>query len=596
VRTIEIAGPVGAGKSSVVAPLLERLLEHGYDAVTLDSAVGRIAPGAFARRTAAARFALGHGPLLLHAARALLRAPLPWWHRRRILSLVMKLGMRLELVRTRVSADTIVLVDEGWLQRTLNLFAWRRDAPPPGEINAYLDRAPLPETVVFVDAPAEVTRRRAIARGLPLRLRGRSSQDVDAFLAQGHGILARALASLDADPRGVRVIRLANAGSPADLPARLAGALGSLPAERVQVHRPAWPSVPRPDRLLRRVRRRTSLLPPQRAVEVATRAGVAGPRPIAADLSPGGRGAVRAVRDEQGSVWLVKRYKDSLADGDIDLEHAVLLRLADLGLPAPRLRSEPNGPATLWRVDGGRFAVYRFASGYRHPHERLHATRDRRRLERLAGQLLARLHHGLCGFEPPASSEHGFTGRSGQHVRPAAWFVDLLESLRASPVTGAVASEADREWMSAELLRLDGLLDAAGLSRTVIHGDYGPYNLLVRAGREPLAIDWELTRLDWRLTDLATALPRFAGRRTGWDAAAAKQFLDGYRSTASFDAAELSYLASVAGFLAIRRAIVCIGRFTESGDEQWRHRANERMRFARGLLVGRHPMAEVGRT
>jgi Ser/Thr protein kinase RdoA (MazF antagonist) len=150
--------------------------------------------------------------------------------------------------------------------------------------------------------------------------------------------------------------------------------------------------------------------------------------------------------------------------------------------------------------------------------------------------------------------------------------------------------------MSEELLRLDGQLSEAGLSRTVIHGDYGPYNLLVRAGREPLAIDWELTRLDWRLTDLATALPRFAGRRTGWDAGAADRFLGGYRSNAPVDPAELSHLPSVAEFLAIRRAIVCIGRFVASGDEAWSRQAKERLRLARSLADGRHPLAEVARS
>jgi Ser/Thr protein kinase RdoA (MazF antagonist) len=598
VRTIEIAGAVGAGKSSVVGPLVELLLARGSDAVTLEAAMARLEPelGATARRAAAARFTLAHGPLLILVGRAILRAPIPWWHRRRIFALVLKLGMRLELLRTRLATDTIVVVDEGWLQRALNMFAWRRDAPSAGEIDSYLDRAPLADVVVVVEAPAEVTRERAIARGLPRRLRGRSSDDVDAFLARGHDVLTRALVSLAAGPRGVRVVRVINNGSEAEIPQLLAVALGGQPGVRSPMHRPLLPSLGRPDRLLRRVRRRSSLISPQLAVQVAASSGLADPRPVAANLSPGGRGAVGAVRDDGGSLWLVKRYKESLADADIALEHAVLRRLGDLGLPAPRLRSEPDGRGSLLRVDGDRFALYRFAAGYQHPHERLYGMPDRRRLERLAGQLLGVLHRGLCAFDPPTSSEHGFTSRSGPHVRPTAWFLDRLESFRAVPAADTVFSVGDREWMSAELLRLDGLLFEAGLSRTVIHGDYGPYNLLVRAGREPLAIDWELTRLDWRLTDLATALPRFAGRRTGWDAGAAERFLDGYRSVGTYDAAELSLLPSVAGFLAIRRAIVCIGRFVESRDERWSRQAKERLRLARGLADGRHPLVEVGRS
>ena len=597
-KTIEIAGPVGAGKSSVVGPLQELLAAGGCEVLTLDSALARIDPGLtrWSRWAASARFGAANVPLLVLATRALLRAPIPGWHRRRILQLLAKLGTRLELIRTRLPADTIVILDEGWLHRALNLFAWRADGLRPREIDGYLDRARLSPIVVFVEAPAEVTRSRTFARGLPKRLRGRSTADVDAFLTRGQHILDRACDSLHVAPRGVRIVRVVNAGRKADLAKALERALSRTAPTRAPLFSPAWPGAPRPDRVLQRLRRRrSSLLPIELAARVAAQAGLVGATPAAPRLSPGGRGAIRSMRDRSGVLWLVKRYKETLSDSDISTEHAVLWKLAEMGLPAPRLLNGPGGSPAILRMDDGRFALFAFAEGYEHPHERIYVPRDRRRLDHLAGQLLGALHDALRGFEPPARSDNGFSSLAGPHVRPAAWFVDRLASSAAVSGRGSVMSRDERVWLADELVRLDRMLMAAELPRTVIHGDYGPYNLLVRSGREPLPIDWELARVDWRLTDLATAVPRFSARRTGWDSEAAGRFLAGYRASCAIDAAELSLLPAVAEFLAIRRAVVCLGRFLESADVGWRSRARDRLELARSLANGRHPLVEVSR-
>lgn len=595
-RTIEIAGPVGAGKSSLVEPLRAVLAARGREAVPIDEAFAGLRPrlGRRAQPAAAVRFAARHSGLLVAVAVSLLRAPIAWWHRGRIMLLVLKLGARLELLRHELEPDATVIVDEGWLHRALNVFAWRTDEPSSRELDAYLDLAPLGGLVILVGAEPTTVRARAARRGLPRRLAGRSDAEVETFLARGERILARAEAALCASPRSVALVHVRNEGAPGDLRAALERALDAPRPRRVPAHRPAWPSVLRPDRLAARLRRRGSnLMGEELARTVAEQAGLHAPVPIRGGVSPGGRGSVRAVRDGHGGHWLVKRYKDALTDADIAVEHAVLGRLAERHLPAPRLLPAPAGGEAIVRVGDARFAVYELAVGYVHPHERWFSPPDRRRLERLSGTALAALHEGLRGFEPPAASQHGFAGLEGPRVRPIEWFTSTLAALAGRPRTREVLSDREAARVALELDELDGELEAEGLERCVVHGDYGPYNLLVRPGHEPLAIDWELSRLDWRIVDLATAIPRFARRRTGWDAPAAARFLDAYQRRSVIEAGHLRLLPAVARYLALRRVIVCIDRWVRTGDDRPRSEAAERLADARQLAAGTHPLARL---
>lgn len=595
VRTIEIAGSVGAGKTSVVEPLRAILAARGREAITLDEAFARQRPrlSRWAQPAAAARFVARRPGLAVSIASSLLRSPIPAWHRARIILLVLKLGARIDLVGREVGPHAVVIIDEGWVHRAMNVFAWRTVDPSARELDAYLDRVPMRGLVIVVHADPDTVRTRVGRRGLPKRLAGRSTAEIDAFLSRGERILAYSEASLSANPRGVVLMRVRNDGAAEDLQVALERALSEHRVRGVPTHRPAWPSAPRPDRLATRIRRRGSnLLPEELAQRAAEKAGLRAPVAIAGGVSPGGRGSVRVVRDRDGARWLVKRYKDSLADADIAVEHAVLARLADCLLPAPRLVQAPASDGII-RVAGGRFAVYALAEGYVHPHERWLAPSDRRRLERLSGTLLASLHEGLRGFVPPPASQHGFAALEGPRIRPITWFTERLDALADHPRFREVLAHREAIRTAEELTELDRSLESVPLHRSVVHGDFGPYNLLVRPGREPLAIDWELSRLDWRIVDLATGIPRFGQRRTGWDTAAAHRFLNAYERRAPLDREDRRMIPSVAEYLTLRRAIVCLDRWVLTGDVRQRDEAVDRMAYARRLASGTHPLVRL---
>lgn len=268
----------------------------------------------------------------------------------------------------------------------------------------------------------------------------------------------------------------------------------------------------------------------------------------------------------------------------------MLRRLDELGRSTPRLRHGPAG-TSVCRVGGARLAMFELATGYHHPHERILLPGDRRRAERVAGAAMGDLHEALADFQPPVASPNGFVDRTGPRTRPLAWYTGLISELESH--RSAVVGEPAWDWVRERLTSLDASLAGAGLARTVIHGDFGPYNLLLRDGREPLVIDFELARVDWRLTDLATALPRFAERRAGFDRGAAFRVLEGYLERAAVSRAELAHIPSVLEFLALRRAIVCMHRYRTTGDASWMGQVHERLAVVHRLASGAHPLVHL---
>jgi Ser/Thr protein kinase RdoA (MazF antagonist) len=144
------------------------------------------------------------------------------------------------------------------------------------------------------------------------------------------------------------------------------------------------------------------------------------------------------------------------------------------------------------------------------------------------------------------------------------------------PVSGDVLG-----WVVERLVVLETRLAEANLSRGIIHGDYGPYNVLFRRNRPPFVVDFELARLDWRLTDLAWSLRTFAWHRGGFNWDEARDYLRAYRSVARVDDGELLFLSSVWQYLALRRFVVCLDRYCQTGEGSWLIEAARRMRSAR---------------
>ncbi len=585
-RTIELAGAVGSGKSTLAPLIVEELGRLGIDAVLMTDALA----AARGRRRrwlvdipAGVAFAVRRPRLVWIVNRSLAGSPIDWSHRRRIFGLVMRLGARLRFVAARMPAHRTVVVDEGFVQRAANAFGWRATPPTDAELAAYLGAAPLADLVVLVRAPAQEAARRAHARGLPSRVGAKAPVEAARFMGNVHALVERVPGLLRA--MGVHILEVDNGGMPAAAASAVGGDAMALPA--VPSFGASAPSLPRP--------RRGRSGPPisdadRRSLDDACAAlGLRQPVAMRWLGVATGRSGSALVQSLDGPI-LVKRYKATVDLAQVEVEHAVLRELARRGFPAPRLAFDGDGPAFA-EVDGRIWAAFRFEPGYRRVDDRVIAPWRWIDETRGHGALLGTLHRTLADFVPPVAGPLGFADHQGPRARGLTWHLDRLDraaGVDASPTARELGGE-----IRGRLTDLDAELAGRRLPRTVIHGDYGPYNLLVHPAGPTLVVDFELTRLDWGVADLATALPRFVrplpvGRRRSLAA-----FIAGYRTASPLADDELRSVPAVLAFLSLRRAAVCLARDAERPSDALRSEARAKVELARRALSGTDPIAQV---
>lgn len=196
---VEFMGCTGAGKSTLAAGVARRLREDGRQVRHHHSEAGT----ALTTFGNALRTPLHVIPMLLdwpRYARHWLatwramrhRAEGAFWLAARAYAAVRILGTH--AYRTRASGGVIRIVDEGLLV-TAHL-AFSGSTPlSPADLNAFVAAVPLPDIVVWVDAPLEVLVKRTLRRRDPPReLRHRSPDQVRACLANvrhAYGMLAQ---------------------------------------------------------------------------------------------------------------------------------------------------------------------------------------------------------------------------------------------------------------------------------------------------------------------------------------------------------------------------------------------------------------------
>jgi thymidylate kinase len=218
---IEFTGMVGAGKSTVAAELKGFLRENGVQALSpveamrcglersrLGRALERLAPaGRRGRRLRSfslraldlcyrLSFACERPRLVWCVLTSQLRRTIPWWHRRKIIGLFFEVAGRYQFLRHRLRAGEAVVLEEGFVHRAINLYAWEPGQIDPDRVEHYLALVPASDLVVLVRAPLDVCLERARLRGLPTRLRDKDQRTIDRFMVHSDRIIAIASAFL----------------------------------------------------------------------------------------------------------------------------------------------------------------------------------------------------------------------------------------------------------------------------------------------------------------------------------------------------------------------------------------------------------------
>jgi Ser/Thr protein kinase RdoA (MazF antagonist) len=300
-----------------------------------------------------------------------------------------------------------------------------------------------------------------------------------------------------------------------------------------------------------------------------------------------GRSGNLVVRTPAGKAML-KRYKSSVPESAVIHEHSILTYLSQLDFPSPRLLCTRAGE-TFVRRHGAIYAMFPFIEGnIRYPHHFMVPAQGRRLVSE-AGDLLATLNDSLEGFEPEGQNPNGFKSPSQGRWRDLSWYTDKFEACvaesphlemdeeRARSLVSVLLERAD--WIRDTFYQLDQWLEAAAPPRLIIHGDYRPGNLLFRRNAPTIVLDFELARLDWRITDLAKSLPAFAYTRgVGLNLDWMKCFLDAYQARHPLALDELQLVPSAWQFLTVRRLIVCWHNYCKAPTG--RHEADVRLNLS----------------
>jgi Ser/Thr protein kinase RdoA (MazF antagonist) len=223
-------------------------------------------------------------------------------------------------------------------------------------------------------------------------------------------------------------------------------------------------------------------------------------------------------------------------------------------------------------VDGGIYALFDFVEGTNYSLS-FFLPAHRAILMRAAGQTLARLHHALNGFAPQGKHHLGFESQTGNWQRGLPWYTAKVEELKEK--SRGLEDEQEKacaDWIvqkSAyvleELGELDVSLRNASLPRLIIHGDFGLHNLVFPKVGPAVIMDYETARLEWRLSDLVSALSRLRYADGTYNFRSIQSFLGGYQSVFPIDTDEWQLLPSVWRFYKLRSALIYWNSFFETG-------------------------------
>lgn len=215
---VELIGLPGAGKSTLLPFVVDYYRNQETAAFSVEEA-GRL----FAARTVAGRGvqrlapeAWRHSLLwqlffrlsLLYRTRFIITHPrLIWdvvrWQRqrppeakaseRKVSFWLFRLMGYYAFLRARARPGEVVVFDEGFLHRVVQLFSSSAEQPSKERIARYVDLVPRPDLVIFVKAPPEICENRIYDRGLRQAFRDHDRADLSRFVGSAQRAINLAL-------------------------------------------------------------------------------------------------------------------------------------------------------------------------------------------------------------------------------------------------------------------------------------------------------------------------------------------------------------------------------------------------------------------
>lgn len=285
-----------------------------------------------------------------------------------------------------------------------------------------------------------------------------------------------------------------------------------------------------------------------------------------------------------GPRLILRRYPDRWSDSAVEHEHSLLLELERRDYLAPRLIELGDGSYTR-RIDGARYSVQTFEPGRVLTGFYMNRA-EIQKTQRSIGTVLAEFHRVLEGFVPSGEHHLGIDPHTGRQRRDLDWHIDAIDRLDAETELGSPFGNPDEiTSLRTRLVELDDLIEATDLPKAIVHGDYGLHNIIFRESGRVVVHDFELSRWDIRLLDLAASLSRL------WPEYRA-DFLDGLLAGDGVSSAELEMLGPVWEWYRIRGAVQSAEAYSRLGGQHRRAAVSRRLdeageiRSGRGLVPG----------
>lgn len=211
-----------------------------------------------------------------------------------------------------------------------------------------------------------------------------------------------------------------------------------------------------------------------------------------------------------GKRFVFQKHPQGFKKERVQFIHAVLGYLAAHDFPVPQIVPTKSNHSFVER-DGDYYCIFEFCEGKTFDSSLVRWNQTKTLTE--AGRTLARLHRMMEEFYPEGVENYG------RHPYP--WCIEKLH--RHFKLAQSTKPEPAFE---AYFIRHAGLIEGwltslgswlevrqAELSRSVIHGDFSPANLLFRKNEVVAVLDFNSVRWDTRTADLAHMLVAFSKGR-----------------------------------------------------------------------------------
>lgn len=98
-----------------------------------------------------------------------------------------------QFLKHRLLPREVLLLDEGFIHRVVQLNASDHETLDIDRLNKYINLVPRPDLVVFVKAPADECEKRVFERGLWTRFQHKSRQQVSQYISNSHLVVNTAI-------------------------------------------------------------------------------------------------------------------------------------------------------------------------------------------------------------------------------------------------------------------------------------------------------------------------------------------------------------------------------------------------------------------